>query len=76
MNLHDIYSAIGVEIDRQHELHEPHKLDDKTALAVLVEEVGEVATEIITGNVDLAVIELTQVAAVCVEWIRRLTNDN
>ena len=45
------------------------ELDDKTWLAVLVEEVGEVARAILERDPDNLHEELVQIAAVAVAWL-------
>jgi NTP pyrophosphatase (non-canonical NTP hydrolase) len=60
-----IFDAIMQERSRQDELHIWNKRTDR--LAVLVEEVGEIAAAI-QGDGDLAE-ELVQLAAVCVRWL-------
>lgn len=68
-----IFERISIERERQDELHEfPHHI----RLAVLMEEVGEIAKELQDGksyeNVMNLYIELIQTAAVCVRWIEEL----
>jgi hypothetical protein len=84
-----ILDAVGVERDRQerrkaegrftHTCADPDGMNDYERLAVLVEEVGEVAREVLTGEgrrlardsvgTDSALFEeLIQVAAVAVAW--------
>lgn len=68
-----IFERISIERDRQDELHEfPHNI----RLAVLMEEVGEIAKELQEEeqykNVMNLYIELIQTAAVCVRWIEEL----
>jgi NTP pyrophosphatase (non-canonical NTP hydrolase) len=43
-----------------------------TWLAILMEEVGEVAKAVLTGDWDNGKKELIQVAAVCVAWLEKL----
>ena len=77
MTLDDIWTAITAEQVRARELHptshvaSPLQWHDRR-LAILVEEVGEVATEVQTGNVAALRDELVQVAAVAVAWLRTL----
>ena len=68
-----IFERISIERERQDELHEfPHHI----RLAVLMEEVGEIAKELQEKdeykNVINLYIELIQTAAVCVRWIEEL----
>jgi NTP pyrophosphatase (non-canonical NTP hydrolase) len=68
-----IFERISIERERQDELHEfPHHI----RLAVLMEEVGEIAKELQENdeykNVINLYIELIQTAAVCVRWIEEL----
>jgi NTP pyrophosphatase (non-canonical NTP hydrolase) len=68
-----IFERISIERERQDELHEfPHHI----RLAVLMEEVGEVAKELQEEeqykNVINLYIELIQTAAVCVRWIEEI----
>jgi NTP pyrophosphatase (non-canonical NTP hydrolase) len=68
-----IFERISIERERQDELHEfPHNI----RLAVLMEEVGEIAKELQEKdeykNVINLYIELIQTAAVCVRWIEEI----
>jgi NTP pyrophosphatase (non-canonical NTP hydrolase) len=68
-----IFERISIERERQDDLHEfPHHI----RLAVLMEEVGEIAKELQEKdeykNVINLYIELIQTAAVCVRWIEEL----
>ena len=77
MRLDDIWTEITLEQVRARELHgedwtgDPQVMDGDR-LPVLVEEVGEVATEVQTGDVAALRDELVQVAAVAVAWLRTL----
>jgi NTP pyrophosphatase (non-canonical NTP hydrolase) len=71
-----IFERISIERERQDELHEfPHHI----RLAVLMEEVGEIAKELQEKdeykNVINLYIELIQTAAVCVRWIEELSKE-
>lgn len=72
-----IFDAIEEERDYQDGLHDNTGLDDGKWLAVLLEEVGEVAKALLEGD-DLGMnAELVQVAAVAVAWLEtRVTEDN
>jgi NTP pyrophosphatase (non-canonical NTP hydrolase) len=50
-------------------------LDDRIWLPILVEEIGEVAKEILEGHGTL-IDELVQVAAVTVNWLEALHEDS
>jgi chromosome segregation ATPase len=64
------YSEIGAERKRQDEKWGQQNHEDPYWLGILVEEVGELAKEIIEGNHALSRRrELVQVAAVAVAWI-------
>jgi NTP pyrophosphatase (non-canonical NTP hydrolase) len=68
-----IFERISIERERQDELHEfPHHI----RLAVLMEEVGEIAKELQEKdeykNVINLYVELIQTAAVCVRWIEEI----
>jgi NTP pyrophosphatase (non-canonical NTP hydrolase) len=68
-----IFERISIERERQNDLHEfPHHI----RLAVLMEEVGEIAKELQDGtsyeNITNLYIELIQTAAVCVRWIEEI----
>lgn len=76
-----IFAAIRAERQRQDEKWGPdHDPGDGVLLAVLLEEVGEVATELIGRWPEPAwpawvKAELIQVAAVCVRWLELLEED-
>jgi NTP pyrophosphatase (non-canonical NTP hydrolase) len=55
---------------RQDNLH-PVFPEDKR-LAILIEEVGEVATAIQNGDIENLKEELIQVASVCVRWLEHI----
>jgi len=63
-----IIDAILQERERQDGLHDWNKKTNR--LAVLVEEVGEIA-QALQGEGDLAE-ELMQLASVCVRWLEEL----
>lgn len=72
----DILAAINREreyqINRWDEAHDPNPAD-KPWLAILMEEVGEVAQETLDGGTKAGLRqELIQVAAVCVKWLEQL----
>lgn len=77
-----VFALIEYERDRQEDLRDKGKfpetcatpgVSNATCLAVLIEEVGEVATELLpNGSVDDLATELVQVAAICVAWLERL----
>jgi NTP pyrophosphatase (non-canonical NTP hydrolase) len=68
-----IFERISIERERQDELHE---FPQSIRLAVLMEEVGEIAKELQEKdeykNVINLYVELIQTAAVCVRWIEEL----
>ena len=68
MNQDDIIGAILKERIRQDALHECTKRTNR--LAVLIEEVGEVASAL-QGDGDLEE-ELMQLASVCLRWLEEL----
>lgn len=68
MNQDIIIDAIVQERKRQDALHQWSK--HTNTLAILVEEVGEIA-QALQGEGDLEE-ELTQLAAVCVRWLEKL----
>ena len=77
MTLDDIWSAITAEQVRARQLHGDYSVggacaDDPMRHLILSEEVGEVATEVQTGDREALVEELVQVAAVAVAWLRVL----
>ena len=65
---HIIFDAILQERARQDGLHEWNKKTNR--LAILVEEVGEIA-QALQGEGDLQE-ELMQLASVCVRWLEEL----
>lgn len=73
------YQAIAAERIKQHtrwrgttgDCSDP-KTPDSWSLAILTEEVGEVARAVLTGDRDNLEAELIQVAAVAVSWIEGL----
>jgi hypothetical protein len=80
MNEQPIFDAILTERDRQRGMwNRTHDwgsgdcssslLDEKVKLAVLLEEVGEVARALLEGHSDQMREELIQVAAVAVAWL-------
>lgn len=65
-------AQVSLERDRQeakwgNQHHEPERW-----LAILAEEFGEVAKDVVEGNDRNLYIELMQVAAVCVAWMEDL----
>ncbi len=66
----DIFMAISTERERQDRLH-PDDYPDGVFLAVLVEEVGEVARAWLEYEPKQLRTELVQVAAVCVRMLER-----
>lgn len=68
-----IFKAINAERDRQDEKwgDQSGHSDDRW-MTILVEEVGESAQEILDGDEIKLFIELTQVAAVTVQWMEAL----
>lgn len=66
-----IIGGILSERLRQDHLH-PDFPEDKR-LAILMEEVGEVATAIQNGDIENLKEELIQVASVCVRWLEQIT---
>lgn len=61
----EAFAAIAKERDRQDVLH-PHN-EEKEMLAILIEEVGEIARAL-QGEGDLTE-EIIHAAAVCVRWL-------
>lgn len=66
----DIFTAISTERERQDRLH-PDDYPDSVFLAVLMEEVGEVAQAMLEDDPKQLRYELTEVAAVCVRMLER-----
>jgi NTP pyrophosphatase (non-canonical NTP hydrolase) len=66
----DIVVAILQERKRQDQLHP--EFQDSKRLAVLVEEVGEIAEAIQNRDMKNLEEELIQVAAVCVRWLEQI----
>lgn len=77
MNRTDIFEQINAERDRQNAKWGEQRAPDNPWLAILVEEVGEVAQEICLAysgfsEKDRLRDELTQVATVAVAWLESL----
>lgn len=70
-NRSDIFMAISTERQRQDRLHPDDDYPDSVFLAVLVEEVGEVARAMLEGEPKQLRDELVQVAAVCIRRLER-----
>jgi NTP pyrophosphatase (non-canonical NTP hydrolase) len=70
-----IFEEINQERSFQNEKHPHFPMDNGARLAILVEEVGEVAKDIQEKNRKNLRLELIQVAAVAVRWIEALNND-
>lgn len=70
MNQVEIINAIVKERLRQDYLHKKNKKDDY--LAILIEEVGEVARAIQLKDRRNQIEEIIQVAAVAVRWLEEL----
>lgn len=70
MNQVEILNAIVKERVRQDYLHPRNSKDEY--LAILVEEVGEVATAIQLKDKDNLKEELIHIAAVCTRWLESL----
>lgn len=70
-----IFERIAGERENQDRLHE---FPDHIRLAVLMEEVGEIAEELQKKerNKVYLLMELIQTAAVCVRWIERLETES
>lgn len=72
-----IYEAVDEERERQdrkfHERSGFWPVSDERRLAVLMEEVGEVANTILEGHSADMATELVQVAAVCFKWLEALS---
>lgn len=85
--MEDIFNEIRLERMRQETLAEagsiPHTCSsdlcsDLYSLSVLAEEMGEVAKEVqrtLPGENPELLIELVQVAAVCVAWLEKLKRE-
>lgn len=71
MNQADIFLAIAGERKRQDLIH-PAWYGDNHGLAVLVEEVGEIAKALYEQDKSEMVKEIIQVAAVCVRWLENI----
>lgn len=69
MNRDYIFNAIIEERAHQDETHD---FPDHLRMAVLAEEVGEVASALQEERVDHLIEELIQVAAVAIRWIEYL----
>lgn len=69
-----IRDLIQIERLRQNELHP--NFPKEIRLAVLVEEVGEVAKALQDGNRQNLEEELTQVAAVAQRWLEKLQKED
>lgn len=69
----EILALIQVELDRQEEIWGEQDHTDDRWLAILVEELGEVALAMNDGTEIEVVLELTQVAAVAAAWIENIT---
>ncbi len=67
----DIFMAISTERERQDRLHPDDDYQDSVFLAVLVEEVGEVAQAMLEDEPKQLRTELVQVAAVCIRMLER-----
>lgn len=73
-----IVGDVMIERWRQEELHGADKScanpakDNYSKLAILTEEVGEVARDLLDGPTDNLRTELVQVAAVAVAWVEAL----
>jgi NTP pyrophosphatase (non-canonical NTP hydrolase) len=72
-----IFERISIERERQDDLHE---FPTEIRLAVLTEEVGEIAKELQERHYEgkdkfHLIIELIQTAAVCVRWIEELEKE-
>lgn len=69
----DAFSAVINDIHqerlRQHEKWGKQKNSNAKWLAILVEEVGEVAKALLERNIPHMRVELIQAAAVCVQWL-------
>lgn len=71
-NTNRALAQVSLERERQeakwgHQHHEPDRW-----LAILAEEFGEVAKDVVEGNERSLYVELTQVAAVAVAWMEDL----
>jgi hypothetical protein len=71
-----IADLIRAERGRQENRHPAatclHPIGDAVKVAVLLEEVGEVARAVLDGDLDTLTDELVQVAAVAVAWLEAL----
>ena len=83
MNREAIYDAISEERQRQHDkwgaLHawgygdcSSHQVSPVTKVAILTEELGEVARAVLDHDSDQIGTELIQLAAVAVAWLESL----
>ncbi len=67
----DIFMAISTERERQERLHPDEDHPDGVFLAVLMNEVGEVAQAMLDGEPKQLRDELVHVAAVCIRRLER-----
>ena len=62
-------------IDERKYQDETHDFPEHLRMAILAEEVGEVAAALQNGNTDYLIEELIQVAAVAMRWIEHLREE-
>jgi NTP pyrophosphatase (non-canonical NTP hydrolase) len=73
--LDDIFTAIIVERQHQDEKWGAQNHESHVWLAILLEEVGEVAKALLEKDFLGIIHEIIQVAAVCVAWLECLTRN-
>lgn len=73
--LMDRMEIINEIIDERKYQDETHDFPDSLRMAILAEEVGEVASALQNGNTDYLIEELIQVAAVAMRWIEHLREE-
>lgn len=69
-----VYRNVQIAYRDARRKHGPFIKDNLLALAVLSEEFGEAAKEVLENNTELLKAELYQVAAVVVSWLEVLEN--
>lgn len=73
--LMDRMEIINEIIDERKYQDETHDFPEHLRMAILAEEVGEVAAALQNGNTDYLIEELVQVAAVAMRWIEHLREE-
>lgn len=73
--LMDRMEIVNEIIDERKYQDETHDFPEPLRMAILAEEVGEVASALQNGNTDYLIEELVQVAAVAMRWIEHLREE-